>query len=95
MNLPTILVLVIVVVCFVAALVFICKNGGFIRSTRQAGGSVCSRPPVFLLPEIRSYFCSHIKYIFMKSLSSRIDRSLCTHFPSGFNVYISYKFPLF
>ena len=29
MNLPTILVLVIVVVCFVAALVFICKNGGF------------------------------------------------------------------
>ena len=29
MNLPTILVLLIVVVCFVAALVFICKNGGF------------------------------------------------------------------
>lgn len=29
MNLPTLLVLAIVVVCFVAALVFICKNGGF------------------------------------------------------------------
>lgn len=29
MDLPTLLVLAIVVACFVAALVFICKNGGF------------------------------------------------------------------
>ena len=34
MNLPTLFVLTIVVVCFVAALVFICENGGF--------GSECS-----------------------------------------------------
>ena len=32
MNLPTILVLAAVGVCFVAALVFICKNGGFAGS---------------------------------------------------------------
>ncbi len=29
MDFPTILVLVIVIVCFVGAIAFICKNGGF------------------------------------------------------------------